>query len=149
MSDEFRPGFYAWLFSVFLAAGFGSLFSDGIRYLVVENAKDEATLVRRDTMCIDDTLQGQAVYLCIFYLENIGDKATYITDLALSDKQYEMFLTNYPIEVLVTEEGKKLKKAPVAVSKPGSMLAIGISIQKGEEDNKLCIYNGNEKVNCV
>lgn len=36
MNNEYKPGFKGWLFSMFLAAGFGSLGAEGVKYLVLE-----------------------------------------------------------------------------------------------------------------
>jgi len=144
MSTEYKPGFKAWLFSIFLAAGFGSIAADGVKYIVVEASKKEASLELRDKQC-----QQSNIYVCNYYLENTGDKATYITKVVISGSEHPTFFTNNPIEVYSADTNNPIKRAHVAIAEPKKMLMVGLSITKGQENGETCFYNGAVVVKCI
>jgi hypothetical protein len=145
LSNEYKPGFKAWLFSVIIAAGFGSLLADGIRYAVVEWRKSEATLELRDYHCKNEKER----FLCNYYFENTGDELAYITDVIVDGEDHPIFFTNNPIEVFSEDRNEPTKRAHVAIAEPHKMLLISIAItKKKEEPEEVCFYNGDKELFC-
>ena len=144
MSNEYKPGFKAWLFSIFLAAGFGSLGAEGVKHLVVEWAKNDASLELRDMQC-----QKTNIFVCNYYFENIGDKVTYITKAIIAGNEHSTFFTNSPIEVFIDDIDNPVKRAHVAIAEPGKMLMIGLSITEGQEKEKTCFLSGKTELVCI
>jgi len=147
MSKEFKPGFVAWLFSIFLAAGFGSLAADGMRYIIVETSKKDASLILRDKQCDDDN--ANKIFSCSYYFENTGDKITYITKVVILDNQYSRFFTNQPIEVYASGVNKPVKEAHVAIAEPHKMLMVGLEIKPEQAPKRTCFYNGEIELICI
>lgn len=144
MNNEYKPGFKGWLFSMFLAAGFGSLGAEGVKYLVLEWSKKDTQLELRDMQC-----QKNNIYVCNYYFENVGDKTAYITKAVIAGNEHSTFFTNAPIEVFSADIDNPVKRAHVAISEPGKMLMVGLSIKEGQEKGKTCFFNGDTELLCI
>lgn len=148
MAKEFKPGFIGWLFSVIIAAGFGSLLADAVRYVVVEASKSEAELLLRDKHYVEETEKNRIVWH--YYIENVGDKPMYIVDVSVDGVDHPRFFSNSAIEVYLGDVTKPIKRTHVAVAKPHKMLMIGIIVPLGSsEPNEICISNGDIKKICM
>ncbi len=145
-SIEYKPGFKAWLFSIILAAGFGSLLADGVRILIVESRMSDAVLELKEKHCKKDKNR----FVCTYYFENIGDKLTYITDVVVDGEDHPIFFTNSPIEVFTEDTKKTIKRAHVAVAKSNEMLMISISVvDENKEPSTVCFKNGEQNLICI
>ena len=146
MNEEYKPGFKAWLFAVILAAGFGSLLADGIRYFVIESGKSDAKLELRDKHCRKENDR----LVCTYYFENTGDKLAYVTDVIVDGIDHPIFFTNSPIQVFLADINKPIKRAHIAIAEPNKMLMISIAVVDTEnEPSQVCFINGGIELKCI
>ena len=144
MNGEYKPGLKGWLFSVIIAAGFGSLIADGVKHAFIEWREKDANLVLRVKTCETTT-----TFVCNYYLENIGDKTTYITKIIHAGKEYNRFHTNEPIDVFASDLEKAVRAAHVAVAKPKIILMIGLEVREDTKDLSTCFYNADKSLLCI
>lgn len=146
MEGEYKPGFRAWLFSVIIAAGFGSLIADGLRYFVVELSKSDATLKVRDFHFRRNETRGQWT----FYVTNDGDKVALITDVEVNGENHNTFYTNRPIKIYESDSSNFMQRAHVAVVEPDDIVAIAVNVNPSmEERPNICLKSGIEIINCI
>lgn len=147
MKKEYKPGFKAWLFSIFLAAGFGSLLADGVRLAVNHLTFDNAKLELRDKQC---SLDGSDRYQCNYYVENIGDEVTYVTSAKIGDKQHDTMFTNHPIAISSSQASNPIQQAHVAIARPKEVLMIALLIPQEEDKlGNVCLLKSEETLICI
>lgn len=144
--EEYKPGFKGWLFAVFLAAGFGNVIADGVRYLAFSAAQTDAELVLRDKQCYT----ANERQICNFYLENVGDKSAYITRASMADIEHQTFYTSHPFEISEEDSDKSVQRAHVGVASQKSLILIALSLPlDSNTGGEACFYKGEQLLACV
>ncbi len=148
---EYKPNFKMWLFSVFLAAGFGNAAADGVSYLISTSLEKEGALSFVDKGCWNRDSKnsaGQTIIIptCEFFFENIGDKAAVVTHAKIDSLVYRSFYTNNPggFRRIVTN----FTNANVAITSAKEFLVIQVPVKPDQWSETLCLFNKDVELIC-
>ena len=153
--SEYKPSFKAWLFSIFLAAGFGNAAADGITYLIKNGLQKDGRLVVIDKGCwgreirtrVQGGIQTKVIPSCEYIFVNKGDRTVLVTDLKIDNIVRRSFHTNNPAGF--REPGANFTRANVAVTAPGDVLVIQSEVDSTMWNSTVCLYNKNTELTCV
>ena len=147
-AEEYKPGFKAWIFSVFLAAGFGNLLTEGVQKFVSYISASGPELELRDKQC-DTRADGK--FKCDYYIENVGDSKTFITKVNVGTVPHERFLTSHAVVAVESEEAESsIQQAHLALVNSGEVVMIGIILSESADlPGNICFFNIQAKQLCV
>lgn len=89
MSNEYRPSFVGWLFSVLIASGFGAGVSNYLMTSIQEKLEEKAKLEIIDAEKHDKTAR--------IIIKNSGDKIGLITSVKLNGKEHKSFYASHVV----------------------------------------------------
>lgn len=145
---EYRPGFYGWLLTVFIAAGFGNIVTDWVASVLSEASKTNGKLVLLDGDCWFKSEGKPRIDLCEFVYENDGGRPVIVTAVRVGDKVVDRFESNLP-------GGRNVVKSNIeignfAVVRPAEYLSISIAIRCQDWGKKdVCLMHKDVTLHCT
>ncbi|WP_394223359.1 hypothetical protein [Alteromonas gracilis] len=145
--NGYIPSFKMWLFSIFLAAGFGSGAVDGIKYLLIEYTKKGGNLSFVDYGCWNRGTTKKPIFTCEYIFKNTGDDTVIVTELKIGDSIHRSFHSNLPGGV--RKVNFNYTNSNIAEVKPNELLVVAKSpLLKEDWNKKACLLYMEESLVC-
>lgn len=144
----YKPSFKMWLFSLFIAAGFGGVAADGVKYLMIDIFKTDGKLDFVDYGCWDRKGKDNTVPTCEYIFRNVGDKPVIVTDIEIGGKRYRSFLTNNPGGF--RNINHNFTSANISLTESEGLLVVTKGgVPKEDWEKEACLLHREKKLICV